>query len=163
MKQKDNVTFYFYRPSIVFFFSLVFILLSFPSQLYLLMYLFILHCVRHTFTHLRYYFVPNWVMHLLHSTRTYFSCFTMVQPFFPSYDITAYLLIYALYPLLAAYTLPIIQYCSQSQSFNMFPNVHTYVKFSDVLIVVPLSQKRCPSDYPRSSLPSITVTTPSQS
>jgi hypothetical protein len=164
MKQKDNVTFYFYRPYIDSFFSLVYILLSFPSQLYLLMYLFILHCVRHTFSHPRY-LVPNWVVHLLLSTRTYFSCFYMVHPsfFFSSYDITAYLRIYALYPLPAAYTLSIIRYCCPAQSFNVFPNMHTYVRFPDMLIVVPLSQKRCPSYYPRSSLPSITVTTLSQS
>jgi hypothetical protein len=81
MKQKDNVTFYFYRPYIDSFFSLVYILLSLPSQLYLLLYLFIMHCVRHTFSHPRY-LVPNWVMHLLLSTSTYFSCFNMVHPSF---------------------------------------------------------------------------------
>ena len=81
MKQKDNVTFYFYRPYIDSFFSLVYILLSLPSQLYLLLYLFIMHCVRPTFSHPRY-LVPNWVIHLLLSPRTYFSCFYMVHPSF---------------------------------------------------------------------------------
>jgi hypothetical protein len=164
MKQRNTVIFCTYHSLIpIPFFSLLFILVPILCQLYLLMYLFLLYVVLRTFFALFLYLiclctyfipvVPTYIVRTaissslvrtLLSFRTYFS--------------------YALYLLLTPFTFNVLTaFVADPIPYSVYPRVHTYFKFSVVLVVVPFCQKRCPSDLPRSLLPSIATLSHSRS
>jgi hypothetical protein len=146
MKQRDNVKFYTFHQ---------FIHIPFLSGFHPLIYsesavptyvpIYFAFCTPHLF-HTFFLYLLGSCTYCIPHVPTYVVVLWYIRFFLPMILLCTYF-IYALYPLLAPCTLPIFSgIVADPFPFNIYPRVHTYFKFSDVLIVVPLSQKRCPSD-----------------
>ncbi len=93
-------------------------------------------CTPHLFR--IFVFVPTLFMHLFYFPSAYVSCGTAISsPFFLIMLVLRTYFICALYLLLTPVLTVIV---ANPVPYRVYPRVHTYFKFSVVLIVVPLSQ-----------------------